>query len=128
MPGRHNPGMTDLQSARTAYEERSWLDAHDAFARADAETPLEAEDLELYATTGRMLGRDDDALATLERAHHGYLERGETYSSRVGPRARPDNVPTGSSLRSDEDQSSVRARVMHAGKRRFPIHQAPFTL
>ena len=77
-PGRHNQGMTDLERARAAYEERSWLDAYEAFARADEETPLDAEDLELYSTTARMLGRDDDALAALERAHHGYLERGET--------------------------------------------------
>jgi hypothetical protein len=70
--------MTDLESARVAYEERSWLDAYEAFARADEETALEAEDLELYATTARMLGRDEDALAVLERAHHRYLERGET--------------------------------------------------
>ena len=70
--------MTDLESARADSEERSWLGAFEAFARADEEAPLEAEDLELYATTARMLGRDEDALAALERAHHGYLERGET--------------------------------------------------
>ena len=70
--------MTDLECARADSEERSWLGAFEAFARADEEAPLEAEDLELYATTARMLGRDDDALAALERAHHRYLERGET--------------------------------------------------
>jgi DNA-binding CsgD family transcriptional regulator len=70
--------MTDLESARADSEERSWLGAFEAFARADEEAPLEAEDLELYATTARMLGRDDDALAALERAHHRYLDRGET--------------------------------------------------
>ena len=70
--------MTDLESARAYSEERSWLGAFEAFARADEEAPLEAEDLELYATTARMLGRDDDALEALERAHRRYLERGET--------------------------------------------------
>ena len=70
--------MTDLECARADYEERSWLGAYEAFARVDEQAPLEAEDLELYATTARMLGRDDDALAALERAHHRYLERGET--------------------------------------------------
>ena len=77
-PGDRIPGMTDLECARADSEERSWLGAFEAFARADEEAPLEAEDLELYATTARMLGRDEDALAALERAHHGYLERGET--------------------------------------------------
>ncbi len=70
--------MTHLEAARADYEERSWLDAFEAFARADEDTPLEAEDLELHATTARMLGRDEDALAALERAHHRYLERSET--------------------------------------------------
>ena len=70
--------MTDVDRARAAYAERSWLEAYEALVRADEEGPLEAEDLELYSTTARMLGRDDDALAVLERAHHAYLERGET--------------------------------------------------
>jgi hypothetical protein len=57
----------ELQSGRDAYTRRAWLEAHGAFLRADEEAPLEAEDLELLATTILMLGRDDDALAVLER-------------------------------------------------------------
>jgi DNA-binding CsgD family transcriptional regulator len=68
----------DLERARLAYAERSWLDAYEAFACADEAEPLAAEDLELRATTARMLARDDEAVATLERAHHAYLDRGET--------------------------------------------------
>jgi DNA-binding CsgD family transcriptional regulator len=68
----------ELEHARSAYAGRAWLDAHDAFVRADSETALEAEDLELLTTATLMLGRDDDATAVLERAHHRYLERGET--------------------------------------------------
>jgi ATP/maltotriose-dependent transcriptional regulator MalT len=67
----------DLERARAAYGERAWLDAYEAFARADAEEPLEPEDLELMTTSLLMLARDDDAVVTLERAHHLYLERGE---------------------------------------------------
>jgi DNA-binding CsgD family transcriptional regulator/tetratricopeptide (TPR) repeat protein len=40
--------------------------------------PLGAEDLELLATSASMLGRDDEHLQVLERAHHGHLEAGET--------------------------------------------------
>lgn len=67
----------ELERARTAYSERSWLDAYDGFARADREAPLEAEDLELFATTARMRGLDDDVPGLLERAHRGYLEQGD---------------------------------------------------
>ncbi len=66
-----------LEHARGAYARRAWLEAHDAFARADAEKPLEVEDLELYTTATLMLARDDEAIAVLERAHHAYLERDE---------------------------------------------------
>jgi tetratricopeptide (TPR) repeat protein len=67
----------DLERARAAYDERSWLEAYEAFARADEAAPLAPEDLELRATTARMLGRDDEAVEILERAHHAYLGKGE---------------------------------------------------
>jgi DNA-binding CsgD family transcriptional regulator len=69
---------TELERARSAYAERSWLEAYEAFARADDAEPLAAEDLELRATTARMLARDDEAVDLLERAHHAYLARGES--------------------------------------------------
>jgi ATP/maltotriose-dependent transcriptional regulator MalT len=67
----------DLERARAAYAERSWLEAREAFASADEAESLAPEDLELRATTARMLGRDDEAVELLERAHHAYVERGE---------------------------------------------------
>ena len=39
---------------------------------------LEAPELELLATCAFMLGRDDESVAWLERAHHRFLEDGET--------------------------------------------------
>ena len=39
--------------------------------------PLGAEDLELLATSAYMLGRDDDVLSALERAHHAYVGSGD---------------------------------------------------
>jgi DNA-binding CsgD family transcriptional regulator len=54
-----------------------WLDAHEALASADRAAPLGGEDLERLATTAYMLGRDDEYLAALERAHHARLEAGE---------------------------------------------------
>jgi DNA-binding CsgD family transcriptional regulator len=68
----------DLERARAAYAARSWLEAYEAFARADETGPLAPDDLELRATTARMLDRDDEAVEILERAHHAYLEREDT--------------------------------------------------
>jgi DNA-binding NarL/FixJ family response regulator len=69
---------SDLARARAAYGESSWLSAFEAFAQADEADPLAPEDLELLSMSLLMLARDDDAVATLERAHHLYTERGET--------------------------------------------------
>jgi DNA-binding CsgD family transcriptional regulator len=69
---------SDLARARAAYARCSWLEAYEGFARADELAPLAPADLELRATTARMLARDGEAVEILERAHHAYLERGET--------------------------------------------------
>jgi DNA-binding CsgD family transcriptional regulator len=76
-PGKR-PAVEELERAREAYASRSWLEAYEAFSRADQEAPLEVEDLELLTTATLMLGRDDDGVAILERAHYRHLERGNT--------------------------------------------------
>ena len=67
-----------LERARRSYAARAWLDAYETFSRADQAVPLGAEDLELLATAAYMLGHDDDYLSTLERAHHAYVEGGDS--------------------------------------------------
>jgi ATP/maltotriose-dependent transcriptional regulator MalT len=67
-----------LEQGREAYARRAWQEAYDALVRADAASPLGAEDLDLLATTCFMVARDDESVAALERAHRLYLERGET--------------------------------------------------
>jgi DNA-binding CsgD family transcriptional regulator len=47
-------------------------------ALADQTAPLHAGELELLATAAAMLGHDDEYLAILERAHHAYLDAGES--------------------------------------------------
>ena len=74
MPVVQEPGPSSLELGRTAYAERRWRAAYESLAQAPE---LEAEDLELLAMAKLMLGRDDE-LVHLERAHHRYLERGET--------------------------------------------------
>src|SRR5581483_839305 len=67
-----------LEQGRDAHARRAWLEAHDLLTRAHELNPLEATDLDLLATCAFMLGRDDESVAWLERAHHGFLEDGET--------------------------------------------------
>jgi DNA-binding CsgD family transcriptional regulator len=70
-----------LEQARRSYAARAWLDAYEAFLRADEVDPLGAEDLELLATAAYMLGRDDEYLNALERAHHAHVESGDSRSA-----------------------------------------------
>jgi DNA-binding CsgD family transcriptional regulator len=63
-----------LEHGRAAYLERRWLDAHGSLTAAE---PLAAEDLERLATAAYMLGRDDEYVEALERAHRAYLSRGD---------------------------------------------------
>ena len=65
---------TELERARAAYAERSWLAAYEAFARADDVEPLAPEDLELLTTSLLMLARDDEAVASA-RARASRLRR-----------------------------------------------------
>jgi DNA-binding CsgD family transcriptional regulator len=57
---------------------RAWADAHAALCEADDHRPLGAEDLELLATSSFMVGRYDEWVAALERAHTAHLEAGAT--------------------------------------------------
>jgi hypothetical protein len=54
-----------------------WSDAHRSLTQADMETGLGPEDLERLATAAYMLGRDDEYLSALERAHQAHLEVGQ---------------------------------------------------
>jgi DNA-binding CsgD family transcriptional regulator len=53
------------------------MDAYKSLSQADQAAPLGAEDLELFATSAYMIGRDDDHVSGLERAHHLYVDTGE---------------------------------------------------
>jgi len=53
------------------------MDAYKWLSQADQAAPLGAEDLELLATSAYMMGRDDEWMSVLERAHHLYADAGE---------------------------------------------------
>jgi DNA-binding NarL/FixJ family response regulator len=69
--------IDELERGRESYATRSWTHAYGSLSSADQADPLGAEDLELLATSAYMLGRDEDVLSGLERAHHAYLSAGQ---------------------------------------------------
>ncbi len=67
----------ELEQGRESYSSSAWATAYDSLSRADQLSPLAAEDLELLATAAYMLGREDEWMRILERAHHGHSDAGE---------------------------------------------------
>src|SRR5204863_2612481 len=67
----------EVERGRDACARRAWIEAYTSLGDADRKVPLGAADLELLATSAYMIGRDEDVLRALERAHHAYLEGGE---------------------------------------------------
>jgi DNA-binding CsgD family transcriptional regulator len=65
-----------VSRGRGAFARRAWPDAFKSLSQADQAAPLGAEELELLATSAYMLGRDEDYVRALERAHHAYLDTG----------------------------------------------------
>jgi DNA-binding NarL/FixJ family response regulator len=70
-------GTSDLELGRSAHREQAWERAFHALDRADRKQTLGAEDLESLARSAYMLGRDDEYVAALERAHQAYLDKSD---------------------------------------------------
>jgi DNA-binding CsgD family transcriptional regulator len=77
VPQVREPGGK-LEQGREAYARRAWLDAFDLLTGAHERVVLAAPDLELLATCAFMLGRDDESVTWLERAHQRFLDDDET--------------------------------------------------
>lgn len=78
-PTRQRTALVDetaetLTHARECYEHRAWKAAYEAFAAADRSQPLAAADLERFALSAYLIGRDDEYLSVLDRAHRAYLD------------------------------------------------------
>jgi hypothetical protein len=87
-----------LERGRTSYARRAWADAHASLAAADRAAPLGPDDLQLLATSAYMLGRVDEFVQVLERAHQAHLEGGEPLrAARWDRRPAGSAAPTGSS-------------------------------
>ncbi len=68
---------TELERGRESYAKGAWREAYGSLSAADQAAQLGAGDLELLARAAYMLGRDDDYVGGLERAHHAHLDAGE---------------------------------------------------
>src|SRR5580765_1851825 len=69
--------MGALADGRAAIDKGAWASAYALLSAADAETPLEPEDLDRLALAADLIARDADSIAAWTRAHAGYLERGD---------------------------------------------------
>ena len=67
----------ELERGRNLYASEAWTDAYEALSAADRSNPLGAHDLELLATSAYMIGREEDYLGLLERAHQAHLAAGQ---------------------------------------------------
>jgi DNA-binding NarL/FixJ family response regulator len=66
-----------LDLGRELFRRQAWSDAFDQLTAADAEAPLEPEDLELAALCAQLTGRDEALATYFERAHRDLMARGE---------------------------------------------------
>lgn len=62
---------------RERFDREAWGDAYALLSEADRTGGLDAEDLERLAVSAHLLGRSAESLDARERAHHGFLARGQ---------------------------------------------------
>lgn len=68
---------SSLERGRQSYARRAWAETYEQLSAAEAERPLELEDLELLATAAYLTGRDGDCGEIWERAHSQCLSLGD---------------------------------------------------
>jgi DNA-binding NarL/FixJ family response regulator len=68
--------IEELHRARDSYERRDWVAAYRALSDLEGDA-LDAADFEALATTAFLLGRRNDAIQALQRAHQISLESGD---------------------------------------------------
>jgi DNA-binding CsgD family transcriptional regulator len=66
-----------LDRGRQAYGRQAWKEAFEYLSVADRDKPIELEDLERLTVAAHMLGKDDDGIVLLGRAHQESLRTGD---------------------------------------------------
>lgn len=72
----HPEARSVVERGREACATRAWGAAYEAFSEGDRERSLGADDLEAFAMSAYMLGRDEGYLKALERAHRAHVDVG----------------------------------------------------
>src|SRR5262249_25395234 len=70
-----------LRRGRELVKNQAWGAAFAEFSAADREASLESQDLFSFALSAHLLGREDDNVALLSRAHQSFLKDGEAKSA-----------------------------------------------
>jgi ATP/maltotriose-dependent transcriptional regulator MalT len=66
-----------LERGRECCRRQAWAGAYESLLLADKAAPLQPADLDLLAIAAYLIGRDDDYVTALDRAHHAHLAAGE---------------------------------------------------
>ncbi|HEY7283659.1 MAG TPA: DNA-binding response regulator, partial [Actinomycetota bacterium] len=66
-----------LERGRDSFARKAWGAAFAELSAADADAPLQPEDLRLLETSAALIGKDDEAEHYGTRAHHALLRRGD---------------------------------------------------
>ncbi len=69
--------IDDLERGRDAYRRRAWSSAFTSLTLADQQAALVPDDLELLATAAFLLGRGDEGVQVLQRAHDIHRDGGD---------------------------------------------------
>ncbi|MDM0049720.1 helix-turn-helix transcriptional regulator [Variovorax sp. J22R115] len=76
-PDARSEPCDELERGRECFRRRAWARARELLAAADQTAPLGPEDLESLAISAYLVGRDEDYLKALARAHQAHLVAGE---------------------------------------------------
>ena len=76
--------VDELERGRDAYAKRAWLEAYEALtvAAASGKASTRRTTSSCSRSCAFMLGRDDESIAWLERAHQRYLAAGDAIGGR----------------------------------------------
>ena len=80
-PAQHSSSVaarSPLEHGRECFQRRAWFAAWQALSLADQQTRLDGADLERLALSAYLLGRDDEYLDALDRAHSAHRSAGES--------------------------------------------------
>jgi DNA-binding CsgD family transcriptional regulator len=108
-----------LARGRAAFARSAWTDAYEELRAADAERPLEPDDVERMAAAAYLVGRDEESIALWERSHHELLAQVEPATRNGHARARRGALGPAGPRGRRRGRRAHRARSAGGGARRL---------